>query len=50
MRVEAENPICASWTTLQEIKMGIDPLPVQASTLTGKTVYTNKKATVFSED
>ena len=42
MVVKDENPICASWTDVQSVHIGIDPKYVQEFTLTGKEVYNHK--------
>lgn len=47
MLVKDENPICASWTDMQEVNLAIDPTPVQAFTLTGEEIYNSKGVRVL---
>lgn len=47
MLVEDNSGLCASWTNMQEIKIVLEPKPVQETKLTGKVVYEKGNITVF---
>jgi len=48
IRVKEENPICLSWTDIQEITIVIDPLPVNEISLSGKTIFRSGKIHVLT--
>ena len=50
MLVEEETTLCAGWVNMQEVKIVIDPLPVEKITLSGKTIYKADKITVMAEE
>ena len=47
MIVEEENPICARWVNLQEVKIVLNPKFVEKTTLSGKTIYTKNNISVL---
>lgn len=47
MQVEEENNLCAGWINMQEVRILIDPQPVQKITLTGKAIYKADNLTVL---
>ena len=47
MFVEDTSAPCASWVNMQEIKIVVDPVEVEKTTLQGKKVYGTEKITVL---
>jgi len=47
MLVEDKNALCASWVNMQEMKLVIDPIKVEKTSLTGKTIYEKNNITVL---
>lgn len=49
MLVKDTSGICASWTNMQEVKMVIDPIKVEKTTLSAKKIYEKDGLTVMQD-
>ena len=47
MLVKDTSGICASWVNIQEVKLVIDPIQVEKTTLSGKPIYEKNNLTVM---
>ena len=49
MLVKDTSGICASWTNMQEVKLVIDPIRIEKTSLSGKTIYEKGNLTVMQD-